>query len=122
MNASQSHSPDVTLREGSSKVAERVTLQALKVVGLRSRMGRSDGLRVVEAGCGCRHVSGRGRASGSGCGKIIRKLGPVDQSSRQLLQLIGRQVVRVSRFFAPRTLDRVPVDVGIVHGHNGVSS
>jgi hypothetical protein len=34
---------------------------------------------------------------------------------------VGGEVVGVSRLFSPRTLDGVPVDVGVVDGHDGVS-
>ena len=76
--------PDITLRVGSAKVVEGVTLQALQVVALGGgclRGGGGHGLRVVESCCcGGGHVRGCCGGGGiGGGGKVVRELGTGDE-------------------------------------------
>ena len=125
--------PDVSLWVGSSEIVECITLKPLQVVGLRLYSGlrrlrrrrRRHGLRVVEpsGGRGGRHVGRRRRGRPRsrprrGRREVVWELRPRDE--RRELQLVGRQVVGVSRLLSPGALDGVAVDVGVVHRHDGV--
>lgn len=94
----------------AGELAVRVALHALQKLALqRRRLG------------GCWRVSGRRRIPVAGHLLAVRGAEWESGLAKRLAGDRGR-VVRVAAFFAPRTLDRLRVDFGIVNGDNGMGS